>query len=90
MHGGRCAIATIAGWWWGQAHRCTVLRGVEKAIAVHGRGMDRFYKESCASPEDVAATVLHALGIDPLAEYYTSTGRPITLVRDGHLSTHMF
>lgn len=33
-------------------------------------------------PEDVAATVLQALGIDPRTEYQAN-GRPITLIRDG-------
>jgi hypothetical protein len=35
-------------------------------------------------PEDVAATVLTALGIDPRTEY-PANGRPITLIRDGNL-----
>lgn len=35
-----------------------------------------------AKPEDVAATVLKVLGIDPRKEY-PANGRPITLVRDG-------
>ena len=33
-------------------------------------------------PEDVAATVLKVLGIDPRTEY-EAAGRPITVVRDG-------
>lgn len=35
------------------------------------------------TPEDVAATALKALGIDPHKEYHTATGRPIQIVRDG-------
>ena len=34
-------------------------------------------------PEDVAATVVSALGIDPRTEY-PANGRPITLIRDGN------
>jgi uncharacterized protein (DUF1501 family) len=34
-------------------------------------------------PDDVAATFYQALGIDPKKEYHTSSGRPITIVRDG-------
>jgi hypothetical protein len=30
------------------------------------------------------------LGIDPTMEYDTSTGRPITLVRDGHIVKQLF
>lgn len=36
-------------------------------------------------PEDVAATILQALGINPRKEYPTPAGRPITLVREGKL-----
>src|SRR5690606_25668147 len=35
------------------------------------------------SPDDAAASFLHAVGIDPTKEYYTPTNRPIMLVRDG-------
>ena len=35
------------------------------------------------SPDDVAATFYHTLGIDHTKEYHTNTGRPITIVRDG-------
>jgi hypothetical protein len=37
------------------------------------------------SPDDVAATFYHTLGIDHTKEYHTNTGRPITIVRDGHV-----
>jgi len=37
------------------------------------------------SPDDVAATFYHTLGIDHTKEYHTSSGRPITIVRDGHI-----
>jgi hypothetical protein len=40
--------------------------------------------EGGCKPEDVAATVLSALGIDPSKEYHTPIGRPITLVREGN------
>jgi hypothetical protein len=39
--------------------------------------------DDACKPEDVAATILQLLGIDPRKEYHSSTGRPITLVRDG-------
>ncbi len=35
------------------------------------------------SPDDVAATFYHCLGINPSQEFHTESGRPITLVRDG-------
>ncbi len=35
------------------------------------------------TPDDVAASFYHALGIDARKEYKTSTGRPIAIVRNG-------
>lgn len=42
------------------------------------------------SPDDVAASFYHALGIDPAKEYHTSTGRPIKIVRDGRVLPQLF
>lgn len=42
------------------------------------------------SPDDVAASFYYNLGIDPTMEYDTSTGRPITLVRDGSIVRELF
>ena len=42
------------------------------------------------SPDDVAASFYHSLGIDPTLEYDTNTGRPITLVRDGKVIEQLF
>ena len=42
------------------------------------------------SPDDVAASFYHNLGIDPTREYHTETGRPITLVRDGNPVKQLF
>jgi hypothetical protein len=46
-----------------------------------GRGM---------SPDDVAASFYHALGIDPRTEYRTPTGRPVAFVRNGTVITELF
>ncbi len=37
------------------------------------------------TPDDIAATIYHSLGIDPRKEYYTNTGRPVTLVSEGRV-----
>jgi uncharacterized protein (DUF1501 family) len=37
------------------------------------------------TPDDIAATILHQLGIDPHQELQTPTGRPVQLVREGHV-----
>lgn len=42
------------------------------------------------SPDDVAASFYHNLGIDPALEYGSTTGRPITLVRDGSVINELF
>ncbi|WP_254507451.1 DUF1501 domain-containing protein [Anatilimnocola floriformis] len=42
-------------------------------------------KNEAITPDDVAATFYHTLGIDHTREYHTNTGRPIMIVRDGHV-----
>lgn len=42
------------------------------------------------SPDDAAATFYHNLGIDHTREYYSKTGRPITIVRDGKVIDKLF
>ena len=42
------------------------------------------------SPDDIAATIYQALGINPLTEYFTSSGRPVTLVAEGRVLTEVF
>ena len=42
------------------------------------------------SPDDVAATFYHALGIDNQKEFHTTTGRPIMIVRNGKVIQKAF
>lgn len=42
------------------------------------------------SPNDVAASLYHNLGIDHTKEYHTNTGRPIMIVRDGKVVEKLF
>jgi hypothetical protein len=42
------------------------------------------------SPDDIAASFYHALGINPAKEYRTSTGRPIAIVRYGNPIKELF
>jgi hypothetical protein len=42
------------------------------------------------SPDDAAASFYYNLGIDHTKEYHTSTGRPITIVRDGTVIRRLF
>ena len=41
-------------------------------------------------PDDLAATIFHALGIDPRREYLTPNGRPILLVPEGNVMKELF
>ena len=42
------------------------------------------------SPEDVAASFYHNLGVDHTREYHTNIGRPIMIVREGHVIKELF
>lgn len=42
------------------------------------------------SPDDVAASFYHSLGIDARKEYRTPTGRPVALVRNGTVVKELF
>ena len=42
------------------------------------------------SPDNVAASFYHNLGIDPTKEYHTSTGRPVMIVREGKIIEELF
>lgn len=46
--------------------------------------------DKAITPEDVAASFYHNLGIDHTKEYHTSIGRPIMVVRDGHVIPELF
>jgi hypothetical protein len=42
------------------------------------------------TPDDIAASFYHALGIDASKEYHTNIGRPITIVRNGSIIKELF
>lgn len=42
------------------------------------------------TPDSIAASFYHALGIDAHKEYQTNTGRPVMIVRDGHVIPELF
>ena len=43
-----------------------------------------------SGPDDIAASVFYALGIDHHTEYYTRTNRPVSLVPEGRVLTDLF
>ena len=42
------------------------------------------------TPDDVAASFYHNLGIDHTKEYHTNTGRPVMIVREGNVIDELF
>ncbi|HXT60553.1 MAG TPA: DUF1501 domain-containing protein, partial [Pirellulales bacterium] len=42
------------------------------------------------TPDQVAASFYHSLGIDYEKEYHTNTGRPVMIVREGSLVPGLF
>lgn len=42
------------------------------------------YEERPVTPEDLAATIYHAMGLDYQAHFQDNLGRPLPIVRDGH------
>ena len=47
-------------------------------------------KDRTISPDDVAASFMHSLGIDHTKEYHTPSGRPVMIVRDGTVIPELF
>lgn len=47
-------------------------------------------RHEAITPDDVAASFYHNLGIDPAKEFESDTGRPITLVRNGKIIDQLF
>ena len=42
------------------------------------------------TPDNIAASFYHALGIDHRKEYHTSSGRPVMIVREGKIMPELF
>jgi uncharacterized protein (DUF1501 family) len=77
---------------WGKAMSMVMagagIRGGQVVGSTDATGAD--VVDVAGTPEDVAATALHVLGIDPHKEYATATGRPIQIVRDGSVMEKLF
>lgn len=60
--------------------------------AIHGTTDDKSQApiDDPITPDDVAATFYHTLGIDSRKEYHTATGRPIMIVREGNVREEFF
>jgi uncharacterized protein (DUF1501 family) len=77
---------------WSRAMSLVMAGGGIRGGQVIGRTTDNAEEpaEGPPSPEDVAASFYHALGIDHHKEYHTPTGRPVQLVRDGTIIRELF
>jgi hypothetical protein len=65
------------------------IRGGQVVGASDANGMGPASGEGIA-PDHVAASLYHALGIDPRKEYHTNTGRPMMVVRNGNPIPELF
>ena len=82
---------------WGRGHWSTLFpaviagAGVQGGIVYGSSDKDGQYPtEHKTSPEDLAATIYHAMGIDPKMMIEMSDGRPIPLVGEGEPIREIF
>ncbi len=72
---------------WARSMAVSLAGGGFKAGYVHGstdaQGMSP--ASDAVTPDDIAATLFHCLGIDPHHELNTPTGRPVQLFREGRV-----
>jgi hypothetical protein len=70
---------------WARSMACVLAGGGIKRGYVHGATDASGMAPSVdpVSPDDIASTLFHSLGIDPHLELQTPTGRPIQLFREG-------
>jgi hypothetical protein len=82
---------------WGRNHWSTLFPAVLAGAgirrgAVYGSSdrIAEYVTDRPVTPEDLAATIYHALGIDPHLQLPDAQGRPTTIVEDGRLVLDLF
>ena len=82
---------------WGRGHWSTLFPAVVAGAGVPGGTLygasdkDGAYPiENATSPEDLAATIYYAMGIDPETQLVMADGRPVPLVSDGEILSGLF
>ncbi|MBI1902047.1 MAG: DUF1501 domain-containing protein [Planctomycetia bacterium] len=77
---------------WPRAMFCVLAGGGFKGGQVIGASDDKGMgpAETGITPDDVAASFYHALGIDHTKEYHSNTGRPVMIVRNGNVIDRLF
>jgi uncharacterized protein (DUF1501 family) len=77
---------------WARAMFCLMAGGGMKGGQVIGESNDKGQEPAsrAITPDEVAASFYHSLGIDHHKEYHTSIGRPVMIVRDGKIIPELF
>jgi hypothetical protein len=77
---------------WARAMFVLLAGGGMKGGQVIGASNDKGQEplDRTITPDEVAASFYHSLGIDHTKEYYTNTGRPVIIVRDGKVIPELF
>jgi hypothetical protein len=82
---------------WGRGHWSTLFPAVLAGAGVRGGSTYGTSDKNAAyaldtpvTPEDLAATIYHALGIDPATRLIDPQGRPVSLVEDGEPVRELF
>lgn len=47
-------------------------------------------RDEAITPDQIAASLYHSLGIDFRQEFYTNTGRPVMIVRHGEVIPELY
>lgn len=76
---------------WGMCYSALLAGGRVRGGQVHGASdkLGAFPKENPVAPEDLLATIYHALGLDPAAEIRDREGRPYR-ISEGRVVTELF
>jgi hypothetical protein len=69
---------------------CGDVRGGQVLGRSDARASEPASASEAFSPDDLAASFYHNIGIDARREFQTDTRRPITLVRDGRVIRELF
>ncbi len=77
---------------WPRAMFCLLAGGGMKGGQVIGASDDKGMGPAgeAITPDKVAASFYHSLGIDSTKEYHTNTGRPVMIVREGTVIDGLF
>ncbi len=70
---------------WSRSMSVLIAGGGVRGGSVYGRtnANGTAPEDDPCSPADISATIMNSLGIEPTREVHTTTGRPITLFREG-------